>query len=80
MATKGQIDSFYEFASHEISNGGSDKPIDETYDEWCDHDRQLDDLAAIRDAVEDYKNGERGRDSRNQVDELRGKLDVARDA
>lgn len=34
MATKAQIDSFYTFASHQITNGGATLSIDDLYELW----------------------------------------------
>ncbi len=75
MATQDDINSFHQFASDQIRNGGQHK----TVDEWrfgAGHDRiNQGDLAAIRESVYDWKRGERGRDMDEVITELEASLD-----
>jgi uncharacterized protein with von Willebrand factor type A (vWA) domain len=66
MATQEQIDSFHQFATEQIQNGGREKSVDELYDQWRLENLSSEELdenvAAIQGAIDDMKNGDRGRD------------------
>ena len=57
MATREQIDSFHRFASEQLRAGGSEKSIDELYDEWrsknLSPEELAENIAAVQAAVDD---------------------------
>ena len=66
MATQAQIDDFHRFASERLTNRGSEKSVDELYDEWrwenLTPEDVAEDVAAIQASLDDMKRGETGRD------------------
>jgi hypothetical protein len=76
--TQEELESFYRFAIEQLANGGTEKTIDELYDQWRYENLTLDDMAenvaAIQASIDDMNNGERGRDAREVVKELRSEL------
>ena len=68
MATKQQIDSFYEFASSQIGNGGAALSMDELYFLWrAKHPMPAelaDSVAAVRAAYAELAAGDSGRPAR----------------
>ena len=83
MTTQEQIDSFYRFATEQLSNGGSDKSVDELYDQWRFENPTAEDMAenvaAIQGSIDDMKNGDTGRDASEVIRELRDELDLPAD-
>jgi hypothetical protein len=73
MPTKQQIDSFYEFASSQIDNGGADLSMDELYCLWrAKHPTPTElaeSVAAIRAAYADMEAGDTGRLARQALRE-----------
>ena len=73
MPTKKQIDSFYEFASAQIDNGGADLSMDELYCLWrAKHPTPTElaeSVAAIRAAYADMEAGDTGRPARQALRE-----------
>ena len=67
MAIQEQLDSFYRFATEQLSHGGSEKTIDELYDRWrfenVSPEELLENVAAVRSAIDDMNNGDKGRDA-----------------
>ena len=80
MATQNQIDSFYRFATEQLANGGSEKTMDELYDQWRFENLGPDDfaenVAAIQASIDDMNRGEMGRDAGDIIRELRDELDL----
>lgn len=68
MASKQQIDSFYEFASVQIDNGGAELSMDELYCLWRAKRptpaELVDSVAAIRAAYAEMEAGDQGRPAR----------------
>lgn len=65
MPTKQQIDSFYEFASSQIDEGGAELSMDELYDLWrAKHPSPpelAESVAAVRAAHAEMEAGDDGR-------------------
>ena len=61
MATQEQIDSFYRFATEQLANGGSEKSVDELYDQWrfenLSPQELAENVAAIQASIDDMNNG-----------------------
>ena len=80
MATQEQIDSFYRFATEQLSDGGSEKTVDELYDQWRFENLGPEDIAenvaAIQASIDDMNQGETGRDAGKVIRELREELDL----
>ena len=78
MATRAQLDSFYEFATKQLENGGKGKTVDELYDQWRFENLTVEDMAenvaAIQASIDDMNSGERGREAGDVVRELRKEL------
>lgn len=62
--TREEFDSFTQFASDRLSNGGTDLSLDELFDLWrSEHPSDklyAENVAAINAAIKDFQNGERG--------------------
>ena len=80
MTTQEQIDSFYRFATEQLANGGSDKSIDELYDQWRYENLTPEELeenvAALQAAIDDMNAGDTGRDAARVEQELRDELNL----
>jgi hypothetical protein len=80
MATQEQIDSFYRFATEQLSAGGTEKTVDELYDQWRFENLGPEDIAenvaAIQASIDDMNQGETGRDAGKVIRELREELDL----
>ncbi len=80
MTTQQQLDSFYRFATEQLENGGSDKSVDELYDQWRSENLSSEDLAvnaaAIQASIDDMNAGETGRDAGEVIGNLRDELDL----
>ena len=80
MATQEQIDSFHQFATEQIQNGGGEKSVDELYDDWRLENLTPEELeesvAAIHRAIDDIKNGDTGRDADEVIAELRSRYEL----
>jgi hypothetical protein len=83
MATQEQIESFYRFATAQLSKGSSEKSVDELYDQWryenFTPDEVAENVAAIQASIDDMKNGETGRDAGEIIRELREELKLPAD-
>ena len=80
MATQEQIDSFHQFATEQIQNGGREKSVDELYDQWrlenLSSEELEENVAAIQGAIDDMKNGDCGRDVDEVIAEVRSKYEL----
>jgi len=80
MTTKQQIDSFYRFATEQLSNGISEKSVDELYDQWrfetSTPEDMAENVAAIQASIDDMNDGETGRDAGEVIRELREDLNL----
>lgn len=80
VATRDQIDSFHRFAIEQLASGGSDKSIDELYDQWryenLTPEELAENVAAIQAAIDDMKAGDTGRDAAQVEQELRDELNL----
>jgi len=78
MTSQEQLDSFYRFATKQLTNGDSEKSIDELYDQWRFENRSpeelLENVAAVKSAIDDMNNGDTGRDAGEVERELREEL------
>lgn len=78
--TQHELDSFHQFATNELNNGGSGLSMDDLYDQW----RALhptpaelaESVAAVRAALQDYENGDRGRPAEEVLREIRAKYNL----
>jgi len=61
MATQEQIDSFYRFATEQLPNSGSDKSVDELYDQWrfenLSPEELAENVAAVQASIDDMNDG-----------------------
>ena len=75
MATKEQIDSFHQFASSQVGNGGAELSMEQLFDLWQVQNPSRDELtesvAALNAAHRDMENGDSGRPVEDVVAELR---------
>ena len=80
MATQQQIDSFHQFATEQIQNGCREKSVDELYDQWrlesLSSEELEENVVAIQGAIDDMKNGDRGRDVDEVIAEVRSKYEL----
>lgn len=81
MATKSQIDSFYSFASHQISNGGASLSIDDLYDLWRVENPLPEELAesvsSVNAALADMDAGDTGMAVDEHLARLRSKYQLS---
>ena len=77
-STQEQVESFYRFATEQLGNGGSEKSIDELYDEWrlesLGTDEFDEDVAAIRASIQDMNCGAVCRNAHVVIGEIRQEL------
>jgi hypothetical protein len=73
MPSKHQIDSFHQFASSQIENGGADLSMDELYCLWRAKNPNATELsqsvAAIQEAYTDLQSGNQGKPARSALRE-----------
>ncbi len=83
MATRQQIDSFHEFASREIDNGGAELSIDELFHLWRARNPTEAELAhsvaAVKAAGRDLESGDAGRPARQALRETCDRLGLVID-
>lgn len=83
MSTQQQIDSFHRFATERIRSG-SDLTIDELYDLWrLEHltsDELDENVRAVKAALDDFENGDRGVPLEEAIREIRKKHNLSADA
>ena len=80
MATQEQIDSFYDFATQQVSNGGAEMTMAELFDLWQVQNPTAEELAesaaAVKAALTDMENGDTGRPFDDFVRELRSRHSI----
>jgi hypothetical protein len=78
MTNQEQIDSFYRFASEQLANSGSNKSVEELYDQWRFENPSPDELAenvaAVQASIDDMNDGHTRRDAGEVERELRDEL------
>jgi hypothetical protein len=83
MATRQQIDSFHEFATSQISNGGADLSMDELYSWWRAKNptppELAESVAALRAAHTEMEAGDGGRPARMALRETCQRLGLVLD-
>lgn len=83
MATKDQIESFHQFASTQIDNGGASLTMDELYSLWRSKnptkDELLDSVAAVQAAIQDMEAGDSGEPAREALRETCASLGLVID-
>ena len=83
MASQAQIESFYRFATEQLSDGGSEMTVDELYGQWRLEYGAPDDIAeniaAIQSSIDDMANGKTGRDASEVIRKLRAEQRIAID-
>lgn len=83
MPTKQQIDSFYEFASSQIDNGGTELSMDELYCLWRAKSptpaELAESVAAVRAAHAEMQAGDSGRPARAALRETCQRLGLVID-
>lgn len=83
MTTKEQLDSFHQFASEQIDNGGTHLSLDELYELWRTNNPTADELAdsatAVNAAIADMKAGDTGRPARQALRETCDRLGLVID-
>ena len=81
--TKEQIESFHRFAERKIENGEDDFTMESLLDMWQLENPSAgqfeNDVLAVKAAVRDLQNGERGVSFESHIRELRDKLDIPAD-
>lgn len=80
MATQEQIDSFHQFATQQLANGGREKTVDELYDQWRFENQTAEEfeenVAAIQGAIDDMNDGDSGRDADEVIAEIRARYNL----
>lgn len=80
-ATIDELNRFYQFAQEKLSNGGSELTLEELVDLWQFEnptpERRQADLLAVKEALSDLDNGDRGIPHEDFMHELRKKYGVA---
>lgn len=81
MVTKAQIDSFYSFASHQITNGGASLSIDDLYELWRVENPLPEELAesvsSVNAALADMEAGDTGMAVDEHLARLRSKYQLS---
>lgn len=78
--TARELESFTQFARGRLGSGDPEPSLDELFDLWrvenpCDTD-YAENVAAVAAAIEDFRNGDRGRPAGELSRELREELDI----
>ncbi|MDA7504025.1 hypothetical protein N8553_03490 [bacterium] len=80
MSTQEQIESFYQFATAQLMNGGSELSVDELYDKWRLEnvtDEEIEEnIVAIQASIDDMNQGHSGRDAGIVITELRNEFNL----
>ncbi len=80
MATKDQIDSFHQFASLQVENGGAELSMERLFDLWLVQNPSTEELtesvAALNVAHRDMENGDTGRPVEDVIAELRREANI----
>lgn len=79
MTTREEVNSFARFALEQLDRGNTDCSMEELYAMWRRENRpsasRVEDVAAVREAIDDFRKGDRGRPARDLGRELREHLD-----
>jgi len=82
MTTIQELESFAHFARQRLRDQKSEPSLDELFDLWrFDHPAEAEcreNLAAVAEAIQDYKAGDRGRPAGETSRELREELGIPR--
>lgn len=80
MATQNQIDSFHDFATQQVSNGGAGLSIEQLFDLWHEQQPSAEELtesvAAVKAALKDMEDGDTGRPVEDVIAELRNEAGI----
>ena len=80
MATQQQIDSFHDFATQHVSNGGAGLSMEQLFDLWQEQQPSAEELtesvAAVKAALRDMENGDTGRPAEDVIAELRNEAGI----
>ncbi len=80
MATQQQIDSFHDFATQHVSNGGAGLSMEQLFDLWQEQQPTAEELtesvAAVQAALKDMENGDTGRPVEDVIAELRNEAGI----
>jgi hypothetical protein len=78
--TEQELESFTQFARERLGVGGADFSLDELFDLWRSENPSdtdyAENTAAIAGAIQDFKNGDRGRPAGELTRELREELGI----
>ncbi|HUG94102.1 MAG TPA: hypothetical protein VML55_24945 [Planctomycetaceae bacterium] len=79
--TREQLDNFHEFAARQLDNGGSELSLEQLLDLWRIEnpapDERSENVAAIRQAVDDMDAGDVGEPADVVIQEVRESLNAA---
>lgn len=82
MTVQEQIESFYQFATEQLSNGVGEKSVDELFGEWRmanpTPEEYAENVAAIQSAIDEMNDGDKGHDVREVIQEIRDELNLPR--
>jgi hypothetical protein len=80
-STAEELDRFAEFARQRLGNGESELSLDELFDLWRSEnpsdDLYAENVAAIKAAIDDFRNGDRGTLAGEHSDQLRREFGIA---
>lgn len=80
MTIQEQIESFYRFATEQAVNEEADMTIDEIFGIWRmanpTPEEFAENVAAIQASIDNMKNGEKGRDASEVIEEIRKRLNL----
>ena len=79
--TEQELDSFTQFAKQRLSSSGdAELSLDELFDLWRAEnpadEQYAEDVVAVRAAIKDFKNGDRGTPAREHSDQLRREFGI----
>jgi hypothetical protein len=79
--TEQELDSFTRFAKQRLSTSGeTELSLDELFDLWRaenpSDERYAENVAAVREAINDFKNGDRGTPAREHSDQIRREFGI----
>ncbi|MBW3541912.1 MAG: hypothetical protein KY476_16710 [Planctomycetes bacterium] len=80
-ATREQLDSFHEFASAQLDHAGVELTLQQLLDLWRiqnpTRSERAENVAAIREALDDMEAGDTGEDAANALEECRAGLSAS---
>ena len=81
MTTEEQIESFYRFAMQQLEKRTSYLTMDELFDAWryqgLSENELSESVAAIQAVLDDMNGGDKGRDIKEVIQEIRGCLNLS---